>query len=402
MKSNDFFSINDPVLSPHVYLKNILMNVPGSLYWKDKNGVYLGFNKFQADMAGISHPNDLLGKTDFELPWKEIAPYLRQIDQRIMESGVSEELIETPYTADGRQLVMLTSKSPLYDDQDNIIGIIGVSIDITDLKRAEARESVLLAEAEILKTKFQEEERLRQTMMVLAGAIAHEMRTPLMGILGEIQWLKKAMPVLLEAYNRTMKTPPPDILPIPPRQLEAMPGIFTHLDKTVRNAFTVIDMLLMNLKEKPLDGGLSICSINQCIQESLSNYYLDKREKTFVHWVKGEDFSFEGNSLLVQHVLFNLLKNGLFYAKKSKNPGVYIRTEITGEMNVLYFKDTGPGIDPQIVPHIFDRFFSKTPNGTGIGLSFCKLVMEGMGGQISCVSVLGEYTEFKLEFPRTM
>lgn len=383
----------------HVYLKNILMRLPGSIFWKDQNGVYLGCNEFQAKMAGLNLPEDLIGKTDYELPWKNIADKLTENDQRIIRSGDSEELLENPLVADGTQLTMLTSKSPLYDDDGKIIGIIGVSIDITDLKKAEERERILLAEAEILKAKIIEEEKMRQTAMLLAGAIAHEMRTPLMGISAEARWLKKVIPTLLESYQIASKLPSNTLAPILPVHLEALQGITDIFDKTTRNAFTIIDMLMMNFKENPLESTLGVCSIKACVKEALTSYPLTDDEKKEIHWENSPDFSFKGNELLIQHVLFNLLKNALFYIKKSENAQIFIRTEQDGDHNILSFKDTGPGISADILPHIFDRFFSRTAHGTGIGLSFCKMVMEGLGGCITCHSVPGEFTEFRLIFP---
>jgi signal transduction histidine kinase len=318
-----------------------------------------------------------------------------------MQTGISEELLEEPIFPDGTKLTMITSKSPLFDDDGEIIGIIGVSIDVTDLKKAEERERILLAEADVLKAKAAEEEKARQTAMLLAGAIAHEMRTPLMGIAAEARWLTKVMPVLLDCYQQVISSAPESIEePISPIHLKTLPHVSDILDKTTRNAFTIIDMLMMNLKDTPMDSSLEICSINSCIREALSAYPLTDKEQTLIHWEENKDFSFKGNDLLIHHVLFNLLKNGLFYVKKSGGSGIFIRTEITDNANILSFKDTGAGIPSDILPHIFERFFSRTNHGTGIGLAFCKMVMEGLGGSIACHSVEGEFTEFKLLFPK--
>lgn len=383
----------------HIYLKNILMHIPGSVYWKDKNGVYLGGNQFQAKLLGFDKPEDFIGKTDHELPWHRIADKLTENDQRVIRTGIPEKLVETPTFSDGTNLTMLTSKSPLYDDEGGIIGVIGVSIDVTDLKKAEERERILLAEAEVLKAKIKEEEKMGKTAMLLAGAIAHEMRTPLMGISAEARWLKKVIPILLESYEIATKLPATTIPPILPIHLQALQEISEIFEKTTRNAFTIIDMLMMNFNENPLETTLEVCSISSCIKEALSSYPLTEEEKKVIHSEASEDFSFKGNGLLIQHVLFNLIKNALYYVKKSRNGAIFIRAEKSKNSNILLFKDTGTGIPEDILPHIFDRFFSRTAHGTGIGLAFCKMVMEGLGGNIVCTSIPGESTEFKLEFP---
>ncbi|HBC71240.1 MAG TPA: ATP-binding protein [Coxiellaceae bacterium] len=98
-------------------------------------------------------------------------------------------------------------------------------------------------------------------------------------------------------------------------------------------------------------------------------------------------------------MLFNLLKNALYYIARARKGQIYIHLENRENENRLYFKDTGKGIAKEMLSHIFNRFYSKTDGGVGIGLSFCKMAMEWMGGSITCQSVEGEYTEFVLHFP---
>ena len=68
-------------------------------------------------------------------------------------------------------------------------------------------------------------------------------------------------------------------------------------------------------------------------------------------------------------------------------------------MNYLILKDTGPGISPENIQHLFKAFFTRTQNGTGVGLSLCKTIMNEFGGSIHCESVEGEFTKFVMEFP---
>jgi signal transduction histidine kinase len=238
-----------------------------------------------------------------------------------------------------------------------------------------------------------------RALKYLSRTIAHEMRTPLMGISAEARWLKKVMPTLLESYQIAIRNPEHSMAPIPSNFLESLPKVSDELEKTTRNAFTVIDMLLMNLKDNFLDIQNETCSMNECIKTALADYPFEEDDKPLVHLKEGEDFVFRGNELLLKHVLFNLLKNALFYVKQSANGKIFITTDQDDSFNILSFKDTGPGIAQEILPYIFDRFFSRTRNGTGIGLAFCKMVMVSLGGEIRCHSVKGEFTEFRLFFP---
>jgi two-component system CAI-1 autoinducer sensor kinase/phosphatase CqsS len=107
--------------------------------------------------------------------------------------------------------------------------------------------------------------------------------------------------------------------------------------------------------------------------------------------------------VLLVHVLFNLLKNALYHVAEAGKGEIFVWTEpnAVGE-NRLYFMDTGTGIHPSVLPRIFDRFYSSMSRGrgSGIGLSFCRMVMDGFGGSIECESVHGEFTRFILSFPK--
>jgi two-component system CAI-1 autoinducer sensor kinase/phosphatase CqsS len=110
--------------------------------------------------------------------------------------------------------------------------------------------------------------------------------------------------------------------------------------------------------------------------------------------------------MLMVHVLFNLLKNALRGIASVDSALISIRLASGPRTSQLLFRDTGPGIAPDVLPHIFTRFYTSSAGiddasiGTGIGLAFCRDVMRAVGGAIDCRSVEGMFTEFALTFPR--
>ena len=128
-----------------VLLGNILATIPYDVFWKDWNSVYLGCNQSFARTAGLAKPEDIIGKTDYDLAWKtEEADFYRQCDREVMTAGAAMLNIEEPQLrADGREATLLTSKVPLRDRAGEVVGILGIYADITDLKSAESalRES---------------------------------------------------------------------------------------------------------------------------------------------------------------------------------------------------------------------------------------------------------------------
>ena len=119
-------------------LSCVIENVPSRIFWKDLDLCYLGCNTQFAKDAGYSRSDELIGKTDFEMGWKDQAELYRADDQAVMESHIPRLDIEEPQTApDGGTIWLHTSKVPLRDESNQVIGILGVYADITERKQTE-------------------------------------------------------------------------------------------------------------------------------------------------------------------------------------------------------------------------------------------------------------------------
>lgn len=367
------------------YLKDILENLPEYIYWKDTDFIYQGCNKHVAQYLGLRKPGDIVGKTDYDFNWSiERIKTLHKADAEVVEkkaSVISEDKIPT---LNGSSRIMLTSKSPLLDEEGKIVGILGVSTDITELKRA--------------KRKLKTTKNKLDAMTVLSSSIAHELRTPFASIELGATGIEELLPSLISTYEIAKKAN----LAIPKignMKFYLLKEMLSDMKFEIRSAFIFIDMLLVKLNPSVSAKSEEIFSIAECVQQVIEKYPFEEKERTLINTVLSDDFKVQGSIVLVSHVFFNLLKNALYYIAASGKGEIFITLEKIKLYNKVHFKDTGAGISQDVLPKIFNRFYSKTYHGTGIGLAFCKSVLKSLQGHISCVSVEGEYTVFTLCFP---
>jgi two-component system CAI-1 autoinducer sensor kinase/phosphatase CqsS len=241
-----------------------------------------------------------------------------------------------------------------------------------------------------------------RTAAAIGSNIAHELRTPLASVRSLAHGLKNYLPSLIDGYEKA-KTNDLAVDPIRPKQLEQIQLALSTIEAEVEYSNTVIDMLLINTADKPLIGlENDLFKASSTIEESVSRYpFNNTSERKLICTDVAEDFQIRAPQLLVVHVLFNLIKNGLYYVQGAGKGEITISTATANGANQILVHDTGAGIPPIIQKQIFERFYTttQTGQGAGIGLSFCKMVMESIGGGISCESVEGDHTTFTLTFP---
>jgi signal transduction histidine kinase/ActR/RegA family two-component response regulator len=220
--------------------------------------------------------------------------------------------------------------------------------------------------------------RMQRLYAGLAGSIAHEMRSPL----AQVQY---ALDII-----RERATSDPDLLEF------VMLG-----QRAVRRGMQGIDLTLNQLKERTTDA---ICFCELSAAESVRNAveefaYDSPANRANVDVQIDRDFMFRGDETTLLLVLFNLLKNALYFLPLSSSARVTLRVE-TVPCHRIVVRDTGPGISAELQERLFEEFQTAgKADGTGLGLAFCKRAMRSFGGDITCVSRPEPFTEFILSFP---
>ena len=361
-------------------LSTIIGKIPGHVYWLNRDNVYLGCNELQAQHFGLKSRNEVIGKTNYDLSVSKEAKRLNKINKEVMEEGKTYkgEELATMYNGFG---YYLSHKTPLFDTSGKVVGLLGISIDITDRKKAEQ----LQKEKEVV-------EKISKALEMLSGCIAHEIRTPLAGINVNVDNLRLVLDKLpLDSSNT--------------EQINKIKNFAANIKLVIKNGRNIIDMLLVKLRcvlNKQIDNQrLASHSIKSCINDAIKEYPFDEAENDIVVWDEqvNEDFTYVGDNLLTKHILFNLIKNALRAIKEVDRGKIYFGLKCDKKFNYLIFRDTASGIPVKVLNTLFHQFSSGSRDGAGLGLAFCKMVMQSYNGDITCDTKEGEYTEFTLNFP---
>jgi rsbT co-antagonist protein RsbR len=131
-------------------LQMVMDNIPQAIFWKDRNLVYLGCNQRFAHHNGLASPSDIIGKTDFDMPWAELADRYRADDRQVIDSDTPKINYEEPIPTPTGQGWLRTSKIPLHDSAGAVVAVLCMYEDITQQKQGEADR--LHLQEEIIRT----------------------------------------------------------------------------------------------------------------------------------------------------------------------------------------------------------------------------------------------------------
>ena len=136
--------------TPFSSYETLIRLMPGHVYWKNKEGVYLGCNQKMADFLGLSI-DDIIGKTDHEIAFnKEIADTVTLNDIKAMRSKMTLNVEELITLKDGSKVTFLSKKIAIYDENGEVAGLLGISFDLSRMKQEflrinEEKNQVLIA-----------------------------------------------------------------------------------------------------------------------------------------------------------------------------------------------------------------------------------------------------------------
>jgi PAS domain S-box-containing protein len=376
----------------------ILSALPGSIYWKDQGGVYRAANQQAIQKACLNSLDELLGKTDHELFSKRQADVFRENDLWVMQTGKEYTIEEKSYLPSGEELIQLSFKRPLYNDKGENIGVVGNTVDITELKRSQENEKIALQKAAA-------DEATKRAVLIFSGMSTHDLRTPLSLINLKAGILKKYLPLLVETYQAAVAANL-NIPSISEKSLEDLQKNPLDIMDSIQKANEYISSSLKSLKgaaegDNSLNqDNLVTCNVRALLKQVVDNYPYKEGQKNLLHCDTNCDFDFRGDMIFFNRLMENLIKNAFEQIELNGKGEIFIFSFSLSECNVIKIKDTAGGVTQAIIDKLFNGIQSSKIGGTGIGLSSAKQTMQSMGGDIQCGLVDGDCIEFFLNFPK--
>ncbi len=371
-------------------LQLVLNNIPQRVFWKDLELRYIGCNQSFADDAGLNTALAIIGKSDYELIWRQSAEQYRRDDREVMESNRPKLDFEEPQELpDGTIRWLRSNKTPLHDRDGNVIGVLGTYEDVTERRRAEQQRDEL-------QLKLDRAQRM-ESLGILAGGVAHDLNNMLGPMVGYPELILRTLP---------------DDSPMR-RQIE-------KISSAARNAADVIqDLLALARRGRYEMKPLHLTAVVRDYLESGSFESLrDSHPGITVECNMELELPYVlGSSSHLSKVVMNLVVNAFDAMHESGSLTIetgYIDVADTlpalekipnGQYVVLTVRDTGSGIKPGDLGKIFEPYYSKKKmklgggSGSGLGLSVVYGILKDHKGFYDVQSQPDEGTVFRLFFP---
>jgi two-component system, sensor histidine kinase len=350
--------------------RNLIDNMNIGLTETDNEDVMIYMNHMFCRMSGYTK-EELTGKkfTDFII--EESYRGLIKEKNALRKSGISDIYQHRVTTKSGETRWWMTGGGPNYDNEGNITGTIGISVDLTDQKTLELELDLALKKAE-------ESAKAKE---IFLATMSHEIRTPLNAIIGIIREMSRK--------------------PLPPEQgfLMVNAGMASqHLLSIVNN---VLD--ITKIESRQIDLNLRPFSLVRIISDAVSIMTISADEKMLImSTMISPDISaaYIGDSDRIRQVLLNILGNSVKFTEKGNISVECLLKEKTGNFHKILIRisDTGIGIDDTYLKNIFQKFSSRSfsgegkYSGTGLGMAISRELVDIMNGEISIESHAGKGT----------
>ncbi|OGS17847.1 MAG: hypothetical protein A3J83_08605 [Elusimicrobia bacterium RIFOXYA2_FULL_40_6] len=364
----------------------ILETVPAMIFYKNRENTFVRTNKAFEEVMRL--PKEKLeGRSLFEIYPKEQADAFWKDDKEVIATGQPKlNIIEPMETPAGKRWVQ-TGKIPYRDEMNNIIGIIGFAVDITEQKKTKellerdkkTLEQYVLKRTEELLKSYREIEKMKRLSDLgeLAATVAHELRNPLAAI-------------NLASYNLKKKTSNPEL-----------EKHFLTITKKIKESNEIINNLLSFSRVKaPIYDIVNIFDLLDENIENMAEQYASKNIIINKSFEELKNISVQADQIQLKSLFTNIINNAceacLDHAEGRK---IEVIGSVEGDNLNIQFKDNGSGIDKENIEKVFNPFFSTKAKGTGLGLAVCNQITRLHNGKIAIESEKDSGTVVSITLP---
>ncbi len=382
-------------------LEEIIDAIPGLVFFKDKKNNYVRVNRYIAEAHNMSK-QELEGTSCFSLYPKEEAQQYWEGDLEVIESGKPKLNIEEKWEMKEGRRWLNTSKIPYIDENGEIKGIIGISIDITERKKTEQLKDQLNKELEekVKRRTIELQNALKKQKLLLEqiskaslfkskfmAEMSHELRTPLNSIIGFTDLLLEG------SYGSLNET-----------QEEFLEDVKSSADHLLSLIKSIMDISKIESGEMELN--LSNFSIKTMLNNIISEFEpsLNKKKlKIELHGID-ENKKILADPIKLKSIFYNLISNAVKFTIEGRIDIIFNDKKDYWEFKI---KDSGIGIAKEDFDTLFQEFKKvKTPyvsdkEGTGLGLPLSKKLIIMHGGEIKFESEEGKGTIFTFSIPKS-
>jgi PAS domain S-box-containing protein len=381
------YRAEEALAAEHHLLLSIIDTIPDHVYVKDVEGRFILDNIAHRESYGPKTEGTTTGRTVFDYYSAEEAERFDEDDHRVIETGEGLFNQEEPLLQEnGSEIWIQTTKVPLRDTDGSIIGLVGISADITGRKISEEQLLRFAAQLESSNTELQN----------FASVASHDLQEPLRKIQTFSDRLRTKCGAALNAQG------------------------LDYLDR-MQNAARRMQILIQDLLKLSRVTSRALpfeqCNLNEIVRSVLGDLELLIEQKNAKVEV-GDLPAIEADPVQMQQLFQNLISNALKFQKNGDKPEVVVegRTYQMQERNIagaapgqrickLVIRDNGIGFDPKFAEQIFvvfQRLHTRSEyEGTGIGLAVCRKITDRHGGSIVAQSAEGQGAAFIVTLPVT-
>lgn len=400
-------------------LRALLDSSPDNIYFKDRDSKFIKCSRALAARMGFQNHDDLIGKSDFDLFSEVHAQPAFEDEQNIIRTGKPViGKVEKETWRDGTESWVLTTKMPLRDRSGKTMGTFGVSRDITELKRAEAKleathRQLLQASgqagmAEVATGVLHNVGNVLNSVNVSSTLIADTLRKSKTSTLPKVAALLRQHETDLGSFitsDPKGRQLPGFIIQLSDHLAGEQQTLLDELANLKKNIEHIRDIVAMQQSYAKMAGLSEVVSVAELVEDALRiNAGALQRHDVQVErdFKEAPAISVEKHKVL--QILVNLIRNAKYACDEGRDRGKRLTVRVwNGDGRVhISVEDNGIGIPPENLTRIFGHGFTTRKEGHGFGLHSAALAAREMGGAITAHSDgLGHGAKFVLELPTT-